>query len=91
MPRSYNLGERFEAFIAEQIAKGRYTNASEVLRAGLRNLEDEERLMELRLGELRAAVAEGRASGEGKPADEVLDRLEKKYRVQAERKPRKKR
>ena len=88
MPRSYNLGERFEAFIAEQISKGRYANASEVLRAGLRTLEDDERLMEVRLAELRAAVAMGRASGEAKPADEVLDRLEAKYRAQIKRKPR---
>lgn len=86
MPRSYNLGERFEAFIADQIAKGRYTNASEVLRAGLRTLEDNERLVELRLAELRAAVGIGRESGEGRPADEVLDRLESKYRAQAKRK-----
>lgn len=88
MPRSYNLGQRFEAFIAEQIAKGRYANASEVLRAGLRSLEDDERLMEVRLAELRAAVTLGRESGEARPAEEVLGRLEAKYRTQAKRKPR---
>lgn len=89
MPRSYNLGQHFEAFVAGQIAKGRYANASEVLRAGLRTLEDNERFMELRIDELRASVAEGRASGEGKPAEEVLDRLEAKYRAQARGKSRK--
>ena len=83
MPRSYNIGQRFEAFIAEQIEKGRYANASEVLRAGLRNLEDSERLMEIRLAELRAAIAVGRDSGEGTPADQVLDRLEAKYQAMA--------
>lgn len=88
MPRSYNLGQHFEAFIAEQLAKGRYANASEVLRAGLRGLEDDERLMEVRLAELRSAVAAGRKSGKAKPADEVLDRLEAKYRAQAKRKSR---
>lgn len=88
MPRSYNLGEHFETFVAEQIAKGRYANASEVLRAGLRNLEDDERLMEARLAELRAAVKVGRDSGPGKSADEVLDRLEAKYRSQSRRKSR---
>jgi antitoxin ParD1/3/4 len=88
MPRSYNLGQHFEDFIAEQLSKGRYTNASEVLRAGLRSLEDDERLMEARLAELRAAVKVGRESGPGRPADEVLDRLEAKYRSQARRKSR---
>jgi len=88
MPRSYNLGQRFEAFIAEQITKGRYANASEVLRAGLRVLEDDERLMEIRLAELRAAVAAGRKSGKGKPAAQVLDRLEAKYQSMAGKKDR---
>lgn len=88
MPRSYNIGDHFEIFIAEQIAKGRYANASEVLRAGLRSLEDDERLMEARLAELRAAVKVGRESGPAKPAGEVLDRLETKYRAQSRRKSR---
>lgn len=38
-----HLGERFEAFIQEQIRGGRYQNASEVVRAGRRLLEDRER------------------------------------------------
>lgn len=33
--------------------------------------------------ELKAAIAAGIASGQGRPADEVFDRLEKKYRKQA--------
>ncbi len=35
MPRSFTLGEHFEHFIDDQLASGRFNNASEVVRAGL--------------------------------------------------------
>jgi len=85
MPRSYALGEYFEAFVQEQVKSGRYNNASEVVRAGLRLLEDSEQLRELKLAELRRLVDEGRLSGEGSPAEDVFARLEAKYRAMAER------
>lgn len=56
---SITLGEHFDGFIANQIGTGRYGSASEVIRAGLRKLEDEERKLET----LRALIEEGRASG----------------------------
>ena len=47
--KSYVVGDRYEEFIAAQIETGRYNNASEVVRAGLRMLEDHEtRLREAR-------------------------------------------
>ena len=52
---SYVVGERYEGFIEAQIASGRFNNASEVVRAGLRLLEDEE----ARLAELRELIAVG--------------------------------
>lgn len=55
--RSYVVGDRYEAFIAEQIEAGRFNNASEVVRAGLRMLED----YEVRVAELKAAIARGDA------------------------------
>jgi antitoxin ParD1/3/4 len=86
MPRSYALGERFEAFIDAQVKGGRYNNASEVVREALRLLEDHEKLRELRTAELRRLVEEGRASGMS-PEDgfAVLDRLEAKYRAMVKR------
>jgi antitoxin ParD1/3/4 len=58
---SVTLSEHFEGFIAQEIASGRFGNVSEVIRAGLRLLEREER----KLAALRAAVAQGDASPEG--------------------------
>lgn len=53
--KSYALGEHYEQFIATQVQTGRFNNASEVVRAGLRMLED----YETRMKELRALVDEG--------------------------------
>lgn len=61
--KSYALGEHYEQFIAQQVADGRFNNASEVVRAGLRMLEDyEARMKHLRslIQEGDAALAEGR-------------------------------
>ena len=56
---SVSLGNHFEEFVARQIVSGRYGSASEVIRAGLRKLEDEEHKLE----SLRALIKEGKASG----------------------------
>jgi len=52
MPRntSVTLGEHFDKFVAEKIKEGRFHSVSEVIRAGLRKLEeDEAKLQALRL------------------------------------------
>ena len=61
MPRntSVTIGNHFEAFIAEQLKEGRYGSASEIVRAGLRLLEEQES----RIRQLRAALIEGEESG----------------------------
>ena len=83
MPTSVALSAHFEAFIQEQIKSGRYNNASEVVRAGLRLLEDQHARARSQQSKLRAAVAAGLASGPRKSAVAVLKRLEVKYRKRA--------
>lgn len=55
---SVALGNYFEDFVESRISEGRYKNASEVIRAGLRLLEEEEN----RIIALRSAIKEGLAS-----------------------------
>ena len=56
---SVALGPHFEDFIQASIMSGRYNNASEVVRSGLRLLEDQEQ----RMAALRSAIEEGMNSG----------------------------
>ncbi len=52
---SVALGTYFENFIRMKVEQGRYNNASEVIRAGLRLLEENESHLE----ELKMAIEEG--------------------------------
>ena len=53
------LGDHFDGFITDQIDNGRYASASEVVRAGLRLLEDNEH----KVATLRRLLEEGEKSG----------------------------
>ena len=61
--RNVNLTDELDHFVAKKVKSGRYENASEVVRAGLRTLEREEQKYEAKLATLRAAIDEGDASG----------------------------
>lgn len=56
---SITLGEHFDGFITHQIESGRYGSASEVVRAGLRVLEDKENKLDV----LRQMLTDGEESG----------------------------
>ena len=71
--RNVNLTDELDRFIAAKVASGRYENASEVVRAALRSLEQEERQREAKIEALRAALREGEASGIAE--DGVFDRV----------------
>ncbi|MDG3439333.1 type II toxin-antitoxin system ParD family antitoxin [Nitrospirillum amazonense] len=75
MPSSYTLGRHFEEFIQDQLHSGRYNNASEVVRDGLRLLEARDR----RLSALDTALAQGIAdieAGQVHDLHEVCAELE---------------
>lgn len=57
-----NLTPHFEEFIQESVSSGRYGNASEVVRAALRLLEDYEKTRDTALNDLRTALDEGESS-----------------------------
>jgi antitoxin ParD1/3/4 len=61
--RNVNLTQELDRFVLARVESGRFENASEVVRAGLRNLEREERLYEAQLEALRTAIDQGDASG----------------------------
>ncbi|BDF96330.1 MULTISPECIES: type II toxin-antitoxin system ParD family antitoxin [unclassified Pseudoalteromonas] len=56
---SVTLGEHFDKFINQQLNSGRYGSASEVIRAGLRALEDQE----IKTMNLRNMLIDGENSG----------------------------
>ncbi len=57
--RNINLTEHYDQFVEEQVDAGKYKNASEVLRAGLRLLEQQTQTEEQKLKVLRKLAAEG--------------------------------
>ncbi|MGE0282626.1 MAG: type II toxin-antitoxin system ParD family antitoxin [Rhizobiaceae bacterium] len=80
---SAELGAQLEAFVSKLVESGRYGSKSEVLREGVRLIQDRE----ARLAALDASIKRGLAdveAGRVKDADEVFDRLERKYAAMAD-------
>ena len=74
MPSSFALGEHFETFIRSMVASGRYNNASEVVRDGLRMLEDRDR-NQAALDAFLATSMDDFDAGRSSSIDDVESRL----------------
>src|SRR3954463_15685535 len=74
---SISLGDHFTRFVDQQLAQGRYGSASEVVRAGLRLLEEHE----AKVKALQQALIEGEESGPPAPFDNeaFLKRMREKH------------
>ncbi len=76
-----SLTEELEELVQRKVESGRYTSASEVVRAGLRLLEQEDELRETRLAAVRAEVQAGidqAERGELVDGEEAMARVKKR-------------
>jgi|TARA_R110002020_G_scaffold379037_1_gene590054 antitoxin ParD1/3/4 len=81
---SADLGRQLESYIQQLVDTGRYGSKSEVLREGVRLIQDRE----TRLVALDASIMRGIADAEAgrtKPARDVFDRLDAKYGAMADK------
>ena len=81
---SAELGKQLEAYIQQLVGTGRYGSKSEVLREGIRLVQDRE----TRLAALDTSIARGLAdveAGRTMPAGDVFKRLEDKYRAMVDK------
>ena len=83
MASSVDLGN-LEVTVERLVASGRYNSKSEVLREGVRLVEEREKRLEA-LDAMLARGLEDEAAGRTKPADEVFDQLSAKYEALARR------
>jgi antitoxin ParD1/3/4 len=75
---SFSLGEHFAQFVETQVEQGRYASASDVVRAGLRLLEEQE----TKLAALRAALIEGEESGvSDRNVDDIWRAIKEKHGI----------
>ena len=81
MPTSVALSPHLESFVRQQVESGRFNNISEVVRAGLRLLEDQQTLQAAKLKALREVVAVGLVSGPDLTEDQVFGDLDAKLQA----------
>ena len=69
MAMNVNLTPQLEELVRSKVASGLYTSASEVVREALRLMDEQDRLREAKLAQLRSDVRQGLASGSSQPWD----------------------
>ena len=82
MPSSVSLGSKLESTVQQLVSSGRYQSKSEVIREGVRLVEEREKKLAL----LDEALAKGLAdadAGRVHPASEVFAELKSRYRIKA--------
>ncbi len=78
-----SLTPELERLVTEKVASGRYQSASEVFREALRLLEEQDRLREMRLEEVRRQIAIGLEQarrGDLVDGEQVFERLQERAR-----------
>jgi antitoxin ParD1/3/4 len=79
-----SLTPALEKFVAQKVQSGLYQTASEVIREGLRLLEERDALHRARLDDIRQAIQYGNtqlARGAGLPGEEVFAQLRARSRA----------
>ena len=84
MAISADLGEKLEAVVNDLVANGRYNSKSEVLREGVRLVQEREAALAKLFVSLDRSIEDSKA-GRTKPIEEVAERLTAKYRAMAKK------
>jgi antitoxin ParD1/3/4 len=82
---SADLGQQLEGYVTKLVETGRYGSKSEVLREGVRLIQDRETQLVALDAVIERSIADSDA-GRGEPAEEVFDQLEAKYQAMVDRK-----
>ena len=80
MAISADLGEKLEAVVNDLVANGRYNSKSEVLREGVRLVQEREAALAKLWAEIDKGIASAEA-GRVRDADDVFDELEARYQA----------
>lgn len=69
MGMNVNLTPQLEELVRAKVDSGMYSSASEVVREALRLMDEQDRLRQVKLDELRRDVRQGLSSGQSEPWD----------------------